>query len=487
MTGQRATLALESTGNPAFDEILGGGIPAQSVVVIAGEPGSGKTVLSLQILFHAAREGRKCLYFTTLSEPAIKVIRYMQLFDFFDASLIGQQVILGDLGGAARKGADPILSEISEMIEKHQPAFIAIDSFRAIADLIDPGNASRPFVYDLATQTASWGATALLVGEYDPEDLSHRAEFGIADGILRLGNEKQELTSVREFEVLKLRGMPYVSGRHFLEIAQSGISVYPRVRAPQAEDVPSVQHSDRISSGVTGLDELFGGGVPRDSNTVLQGATGTGKTVLGLQFLLEGASKGEPGMLFTLEESPNQLRALANSLGWNLLEMEEKGLVSISYTSPVELSTDRYLQTARELVRARGIRRAVFDSLTSMKLGVPSERRFKELVFSITKHMRGDGVTLFMIMESEQLLGAEELSGGGVSFIADNLVQLRYIEVDGGLERGISVLKSRGIKHESHLRVLRIDSGGAQLVGPGFCGRRGVLTGESSARARSKA
>jgi circadian clock protein KaiC len=273
-TRQKPTLQLESTGDESFDAILGGGIPAQSVVVIAGEPGSGKTVLTLQILFRAARKGKKCLYFTTLAEPAIKVIRYMQLFDFFDAALVDKQIVIANLNAALRKGADGTLTELSAMIEKHQPAFLAIDSFRAIADHIDAGHVARSFVYDLATQTAAWGVTTLLVGEYVPDEFSKYAEFAIADGILRLGAEKQELTSVRQVEVLKLRGMDYVSGIHFLEISEKGASVFPRVRAPEQADVVPVQKPERVSTGVDGLDELFGGGIQRLGTTLLQGATG---------------------------------------------------------------------------------------------------------------------------------------------------------------------------------------------------------------------
>src|SRR3569623_3621702 len=108
----KPNLTLESTGNPALDRILGGGIPSQSVTVIAGEPGSGKTILTLQMLFRAARQGRKCLYFTTLSEPAIKVIRYMQAFDFFDVDILDEQIQFVDLGTAIREGAEATITEI---------------------------------------------------------------------------------------------------------------------------------------------------------------------------------------------------------------------------------------------------------------------------------------------------------------------------------------------------------------------------------------
>jgi len=280
--------------------------------------------------------------------------------------------------------------------------------------------------------------------------------------------------------------MNYISGIHFLEISEKGVFVFPRVRAPKQADVPRVEKPERVSTGVDGLDELFGGGIHRIGSTVLQGASGSGKTILSLQFLLAGARKGEKGILFTLEETPDQLRTIATSLGWDLSEMERKGLLVISYISPVELSTDRYLQTAREQVVTSKARRSVFDSLTSMQLGVPSERRFKELVYSLSKHMRAADVTLFMTMESPQLLGTEELSGHGISFIADNLVRLRYTEVDGRLERSISILKARGIKHQTQVRLLRIGHGGVTLTDAGLSGRRGVLTGRAPAKARSK-
>ena len=466
----KPTLQLESTGDESFDAILGGGLPAQSVVVIAGEPGSGKTVLTLQILFRAAREGKKSLYFTTLAEPAIKVLRYMQLFAFFDAALADKQIVTADLSAAVRKGADATLTELSAMIEKHQPTFLAIDSFRGIADHIGARHIARSFVYDLATQTTGWGVTTLLVGEYAADELSKYAGFAIADGILRLGAEKQELTSVREIEVLKLRGMDYVSGIHFLEISDKGVFVFPRVRAPKQADALGVEKPERVSTGIDGLDELFGGGIPRTGNTLLEGPTGSGKTILSLQFLMAGAQQGEKGILFTLEETPDQLRAIGISLGWDLSEMERKGLLLISYISPVELSTDRYLHIARERVVTSKARRAVFDSLTSMQLGVPSERRFKELVYSLSKHMRAANVTLLMTMEGPQLLGAEELSGHGISFIADNLLRLRYMEVYGRLERGISILKARGIKHQTQVRLLRVGHGGVTLTEAGLRG-----------------
>jgi circadian clock protein KaiC len=452
-------LDVESSGNAALDSILGGGIPSRSVNVIAGEPGSGKTILTLQMLFHAARRGRTCLYFTTLSEPAIKVVRYMQSFEFFDAGLLDDKIHFSDLSGAIRKGPEATTSELMARIERHEPTFVAIDSFRAIGEFFRAPGSARTFVYDIATQLASWGTTALFVGEYARADYSAFAEFAVADGIIRLGSEPNGLTSLREVEVLKLRGADYISGRHFFDIGKGGVLVYPRVRSPASTEAsPAV--ADRIGTGVAGIDALLDGGLPRSSSTIVEGGSGTGKTVLALNFLVEGVRAGERALLFTMEETPDQLRAIAGSLGFDLASFEAAGKLVIRYTSPVELSTDRFLNDATDEVRRTGARRVVFDSLTTMALGVPSERRFKELVYAISKHMRGLGASLLMTSETQQIYGAPALSARSVSFAADNLIHLRYIERDGRLDRAVAVVKARGVKLDTELRAATIGAGG---------------------------
>jgi circadian clock protein KaiC len=473
MTMPTLSLHLETTGDPRFDAVLGGGIPAQAVFVVAVAHGAGKTVLTLQLLFHAARDGKTCLYVTTLSEPAIKLIRYMQFFDFFDAEVLDERIVLADAGAAVREGPERTLSELSRLVDEYEPQVIAIDSFKAITDLMPDSRAARAFAYELATRTATWGATAFLLGEYGPQEVSRRAEFAVADGVLQLASERRELTSLRELEVLKLRGMAYASGRHFFDIDRSGFHVFPRVKSPEVSQVPAPEVlRRRLSTGIGALDKLLGGGIPALSSTVVEGATGTGKTLLSLQFLLAGAKRGERAALFTLEETPDQLHAFAESLGWNLRALEDKQLLTICYASPVELSTDRFLQTARDHVAQTGVARVVFDSLTSMALGVPSERRFKELVYALAKHMRDCGVTLLATMESAQL-GGDQTLGGGVSFIADNVIRLRYMEQGGRLERALSVLKARGTAHGTEMRQFRIARGGLR-IGRAVSGRRPI-------------
>jgi len=474
-----------TTGSADFDRILGGGLPARSINLIAGEPGAGKTLLALQMIFHLARQGRKCVYMTTLSEPSLKLVGYMQQFSFFDEKLIDRAIVFIDIGSVIRGRSDQeILTEITTRVEREEPAVVVIDSFKALREFVGE-SAVRPFIYDLAVQIAGCGAASLLVGEYSEAEIATNSEFAIADGIIRLINRRQELTAVREVEILKLRGADFVTGRHFFEIGPAGLTFFPRVRGPDAVDSEAISPSERAPTGVAGLDEMLGGGLPRASATVVQGGTGTGKTLLAMHFLLEGTRRGEAGIHFTMEETPDQLRGITQGFGWDLRPLERRKLLTLAYVSPVELSTDAFLNRARQQIQHLGARRAVLDSLTSMALGVASERRFRELVYAMTKHFRALGVTLQMNMEIAELLGSAQISGYGVSFAADNVIQLKYVEVNGGLDRGIFVLKARGVRHATEVRAMRLGADGIK-VGSSFKRAHGALTGRPVAPSPKK-
>lgn len=482
MSGDGEALRLErvSSGVPGLDEVLGGGIPARSITVLAGEPGSGKTVLALQMLFHAARQGKRSLYFTTLSEPSLKLVRHMQGLRFFDARLLDERVRIVDLGSTLR-AHDPetALATVAGRVEESEPDLVVIDSFKALHDLSGQPLRTRTLTYDLAVQMASWGATTLLVGEYTADDMGTLPEFAIADGIVRLGTAPHDLTRIRELEIQKLRGSRFVPGIHLFEIDEDGIAFFPRVALPAAPAVasPAGQRAP-VPTGVAQLDALFRGGLPPASSTTVMGGTGTGKTMVGLHFLVEGARRGEPSVLFTLEETPDQLRDVASRFPFDFAALEQRGLVHLRYVAPIELSTDRLLHEVRREVERLGARRVVLDSLTSLALGAVSERRYKELVCALTKHLRAAGVTLMMTLEIAELLGTGQLSGHGVSFASDNIVQLRYVELGGRLDRAVSVIKGRGIDVDTELRGMTIGPRGVEISERGpFREMRGVLTG----------
>lgn len=456
----------------SVDDILHGGIPEFAVTVITGEPGSGKTVLTLQTMFNNAKRGAKCLYCTTLSEPATKLIRYTQMFDFFDENLMNGSFRFVDLGSALREGGpEGAMERLVEMVEAEQPDIVAIDSFKAVHDLVKDIESARVFVYDLAVQLSMWSVTTFLVGEYTPEEVSQDPEFAIADAIISLGTETAELSSLRELQVRKLRGSSFNSGKHFFEIDSSGLQVYPRIGT--AKHVQQIGHKGRLASGVPGLDELLHGGLPEQSATIIEGGTGIGKTLLGLHFLSQGASAGEKGVIFTFEETADQLQEIATNFG---LAIGEGTGVEIVYTAPVELLGAKWQALARERVEALGAKRVMIDSVSSMAMGLITERRFKELIYTTVKMFRAMGVTLIMTMEVPELLGSAMLTGHGISSIADNIIVMRYVEVESQVKRAMSILKMRGTSHENDLREFSITSQGIS-VGEPFRHFRGVLSG----------
>lgn len=450
-----------ATGIEDLDLAIEGGIPRGSTTVIAGASGTGKTALCLQTVFHTARAGGKCMYLTTLSEPAPKLIRYMQRYRFFDAQALERSIVLADLGSTLReRGAEAAMQQLTALVEEEMPELVVIDSFKAVHDLCEPARL-RTLVYELAVTMAGWGATTLLVGEYAESDLL-LPEFAIADGIFFLGSSRRDLALVRELEIRKLRGSGFASGVHFYELGEDGMRFYPRVRAPRLPDA-AVPTRERISTGVAGLDALFEGGIPRASGTIVIGGTGTGKTTAALSFLLEGARRGEPGLALILEETPEQLRAFMRVLAPDADDLERAGLLRLLYASPVELSPDRFLHDALREAAAIGARRVVLDSLSTLALGTPSERRHRELVYALSKHFRSRGVSLLMTMEIPEVLGTVQVAGYGVSFAADNVVYVRHVESGGRFERAITVVKARSISHSHEIRTMTIDGRGMHV------------------------
>jgi circadian clock protein KaiC len=448
-----------STGVASLDALLGGGVPTQSLNVVSGAPGTGKTVLAMQMLFHQAREGKRAIYFTTLSESALMLINHMRSFRFFDSALVDNGVSIVDLGTSLLEdGPEAAFALVRQRLEDEEPALVVIDSYKVMQDLIagSPG-AQRALAYELGVTLAGWGTTTLLVGEYTPAEMTVLPEFSIADGIIHLTNDRVDLARVRSLEIQKMRGTPYVTGVHFFEIRSDGLNFYPRMSG--AEDGNGPWEPRLVGSGLANLDLLLGGGLLSSSMTLVEGGSGTGKTLLGLRFLLEGARQGEPGVHFGLEETPSQLAGLGARFGWDTVPLVESGMLTLHHTSPVELNPDQFLGEALAVIKRVHAQRVVFDSISTIALGVPSERRVRELLYAIASHLRAADVTTIVISENGAgVNGAPPPSG--LSPISDNVVVLRLREYENRFERAVAVLKARGMPHETALRTFTIGAEG---------------------------
>jgi circadian clock protein KaiC len=285
---QRAAFGHLATGVRNLDALLRGGLPTGSVSVIGGSPGAGKTILAQQICFSNATPKRRALYFSTLSEPTAKTLRYLSAFSFFDPRKLESAVEFVDLGAILRsKGLGPSSDLVMKHVRRVKPAFVVIDSFKAFDDLARSQEELRKFGYELAVHLMAWETTVLLLGEFGPDEIATNPVFSIVDGLIILGQRERSNEQQRLVQIVKMRGTDHSRHEHPFVITANGIEVFaPRVtirRDDRASDEP------RCRTGISKLDSLLGEGIPRGSSLLVGGVAGTGKTVLLLEFIYRGA------------------------------------------------------------------------------------------------------------------------------------------------------------------------------------------------------
>ena len=452
-----------SAGNPEADHILGGGFPPDSINIVMGHPGSGKTIFAEQLIFQNASEDRPILYLTTLSEPLAKVVRYLQGFDFFDEAKLGTQVIYEDIGPQlAKDGASALIPILEQAITTLSPKIIVIDSFKAVHDLAPSTVERRKIVYEMTSLLTAFGTTAFLLGEYTEDDILLYPEFAVADGIVELSRRRLGNRDERFFRVYKLRGSRYLEGAHAFRITASGLDIYPRLVSPQ---IPAGYEptSERISIGVNGLDEMLDGGLWRGSTTLLAGPSGAGKTTIGLQFALDGAMRGEQTLYMNFQENPTQLVRTIRALGVDLEEAQSRGL-DLVYASPVELQIDSIIVDMFRRIQQRGVRRLVIDALGDLASAATDSQRLHDYLYALVQHFAASNITSILNFETQ---GNSILGDGlqnAMSYLSDN-VFLLTLDGEERTRRRLRVLKTRGSAHDSRVREVEITATGLSVLG----------------------
>jgi circadian clock protein KaiC len=466
-----------TTGDAAFDRILGGGLPANSLTLVTGTPGAGKTIFAQQLSFAAARAGKRVIYFTHASEPHDKLLVHMAGFSFFDPSMVNEQVRVYNLSSqVVELGLNGALDFIVDAVRQERSDLLIIDSFRGLKHVLEPTASSRRAIFSFGSQLALLHCTCVLVGEYGPEELQLEPEFAVADGIISLRHAHEGAQERRTLRVIKQRGVGYLGGDHSFRIDHQGLQVFPRQEAlSQAPSYSATQ--ELLSSGVPDLDELLRGGLIRSSSTLILGAPGIGKTVLALHFLAAGAAAGEPGLFISFQENPEQLALRASHFGLlDELELESWREMILSL-SPVELDVDAAAAAIREAVERRNVRRVVIDSVAELEHAVREPERYDDYLAALVGYLRGNDVTTIMTREITQLFGSDlTIASYGLSYIVDNIILLRYVEIEAAIRRALTVLKVRGSDHDKRLMELRFADGNVALSGQ-FAGLAGLMTG----------
>lgn len=479
----RVSLPRLASGVPGLDEVLGGGFPERSFNLIAGAPGSGKTTMAHQIMFANASAAKKAVYFTVVGEPPDKMRRYQQQFSFFDEALVAEGAIRfvhleeHAFGG----GMGRVLEAITAEIARASPSMVVVDSFRGMVESnleAGPGGEREltNFMQRLVSELTRCAATTFLVSEY--ADGAHdNVVFTVADGLLWLSQAVERNSIVRKLQVVKMRGQGQIPGLHTARITEDGCRIFPRLLKP-AEVASHRPLDNRLPTGVAGLDALMGGGIPSGYSVLLAGPSGAGKTVLSNQFIIEGAARGEKGVVAVFEKRPNDYLQ-TTPRGRQFEELVRKKMLEVIYLRPLDLSIDETLVELREAVVRLGAKRAVIDSLSGLELALaPTFREdFRESLYRMMGTLTGLGVTLMVTVELEDSYTQMRFSPQGIAFLSDAILMQRYVEIDGRLARALSVVKVRASDHSKDLVEYKVGPCGDILLGEPLRGYAGLLTG----------
>jgi circadian clock protein KaiC len=452
-----------SSGNAQLDAILCGGFPANSINIVMGEPGSGKTILAERLIFANAKlkeDPRPILYLTTLSEPLEKVVRYLQQFSFYDEDVlmsgaIRYESIAVDL---EERGVAALVPRLKELITTAAPKIIVIDSFKAVHDLSTSVPEMRRLLYEVSGLLTAYDTTAFLLGEYSEDQIPLFPEFAVADGMVELARKKHGTRDERYLRVLKLRGSNYQEGLHAFTITRDGLDVFPRLTSPI---VPAIYtaNEERLSTGVGVLDKLLAGGVWAGGATLLEGPTGAGKTTLALQFVLEGVKRGEPGLYVNFQENPTQLARSIKGLALGVPEEEQRNLHYL-YASPVELQIDSILVELFRTIQEKNIKRVVVDSVGDLVGAASDHQRLYSYLYALMQHFVARRVACMLTQTTTAIASPME---GQICALSDAIVRLDLEWHGDRARRTLKIVKARGSNHELDVQDFRITGKGIEV------------------------
>lgn len=460
-----------STGVSGLDAVLNGGFLRPSIVLIAGTAGTGKTTLAMQSLFNAAKKEEVCMYITALSEPIAMINNFMSRFSFYNISLLGKGNVkyVPIDAEIIHEGFDAIMKEIESNIEIIKPDRIVIDPVNVLSYGLDE-ESQRKFYYNFFSSMKGWNSLVLLTGEFTANELIKSSLSYLVDCIIYIGNEPFFERNIRYLDVIKMRGMDFYSGKHSCKITKDGFTVFPRLQTAKRTSILK----ERLSTGIKGLDQMIEGGFPRGSAVLLSGSSGTGKTIIGTQFIMDGLLKNEPGVIVSFEEDAVQILENSRMFGWNLDEYENKNMLKI--ICPLDVDIHEMAIQLNEIVEKINARRLLFDGTGRLQRMTPRYIQFPEYMGSIINNIKNKNVTAIYTNETSNLTGTTQVTGTGISPTMDTVILLRYVEIKSEMRKAISVLKMRGSDHDKEIRELIINKNGVEIKLP-FSEYSGILSG----------
>jgi len=473
--------SVAATGIEGLDRILNGGFPRNHVYLVQGDPGVGKTTLSLQFLLEGARTGEKGLYITmSESESDLRAVAQSHGWD-----LAGIQICEQLVGEDQLTEQDSTIFQAAEIelgaavrtmlaeIEQVKPDRVVLDSISEIRLLAQSTLRYRKQILALKQFFDRRKITALLLDDRT-SDVKDMQLQSVPHGVLELERYTPNYgTSRRRLQIVKVRGLQFRAGYHDFNILRGGIVVYPRLIASESR-VRIMQ--SLASSGIRDLDTLLGGGLDRGTSTLIMGPAGGGKSVLATQYVVAAAARGEKAAFFTFDESLTTLFNRSDAIGFRLSDQVAAGRITVQQVDPAELQPGEFAQCVRDAVERDGARVVVIDSLNGYLNAMPEEKYLLLHLHELLAFLGQHGVATILVYAQHGLLGANMASTVDISYLADSVILVRYFEAHGEVHKAISVIKKRSGPHETAIRQLKITQAGL-VIGKPLKQFRGVLSG----------